>query len=128
MALPSALSRKCFCKCVDDVRLYVAVSSAIGGHPHTLADSGRYPRNGVLRGAVLSGSASEALAMDHAVLAAQVAEDIDIIVERRKAGEGAQVRAAQVACQIVDLGDVRHKIALVRILQEKVGGYGLFGL
>ena len=44
--------------------------------------------------------------MDHAVLAAQVAEDIDVADERRKAGEGAQVRAAQVACQIVDLGDV----------------------
>ena len=64
--------------------------------------------------------------MDHAVFAAQLAEDIDVVDERRKAGEGAQVRAAQVACQIVDLGDVRHKIALVRVLQE-VGGYGLFG-
>ena len=115
------------CKCVDDVRLYVAASSAIGGRPHTLADGGRYPRNGVLRGAVLSGCAREAPAMDHAVLAAQVAEYIDVVDERRKVGEGAQVRAAQVACQIVDLGDVRHKIALVRVLQEKVGGYGLFG-
>ncbi|MEW8689067.1 MAG: hypothetical protein AB2556_24875 [Candidatus Thiodiazotropha sp.] len=63
--------------------------------------------------------------MDHAVLAAQVAEDIDVVDERWKAGEGAQVRAAQVASQIVDLGDVRHKIALMRVLQEKVGGYGL---
>ena len=72
-------------------------------------------------------TAREAPAMDHAVLAAQVAEDIDVVEERRKAGEGAQVRAAQVSCQTVDLGDVRHKIALVRVLQEKVGGYGLFG-
>ena len=115
------------CKCVDDVRLYVAASSAIGGHPHTLADGSRYPRNGVLRGAVLSGCAREAPAMIHAVLMAQVAEDIDVVNECRKAEEGAQVRAAQVACQIVDLGDVRQKIALVRVLQEKVGGYGLFG-
>lgn len=65
--------------------------------------------------------------MDYAVLAAQVAEDIDVVDERRKAGEGAQVRAAQVARQVVDLGDVRHKTALVRVLQEEVGGYGLFG-
>ncbi|MEW8689158.1 MAG: hypothetical protein AB2556_25330, partial [Candidatus Thiodiazotropha sp.] len=63
--------------------------------------------------------------MDHAVLTAQVAEDIDVIDERRKAGEGAQVRAALVARQVVDIGDVRHKIALVRVLQEEVGGYGL---
>ena len=115
------------CKCVDDVPLYVAASSAIGGYPHTLADGDRYPRNGVLRGAVLSGCAREAPAMDHAVLAAQVAKDIDDVDECRKAGEGAHVHAAQVACQIVNLGDVRQKIALVRVLQEKVGGYGLFG-
>ena len=55
--------------------------------------------------------------MEHAVLAAQVAKDIDVVDKRRKAGEGAQGRAAQIACQIVDLGDVRYKIALVRVLQ-----------
>ena len=55
--------------------------------------------------------------MEHAVLAAQVAEDTDVVDERRKAGDGAQVRAAQIACQIVDLGYVRYKIALVRVLQ-----------
>ena len=115
------------CKCVDDVRLYVAASSAIGGHPHTLAEGGRYPRNGVLGRAVLSGCAREAPAMDHAVLAVQGAKDIDVVDKHRKAGEGAQVRAAQVACQIVDCGDVQHKIALVSVLQEKMGGYGLFG-
>ena len=47
--------------------------------------------------------------MEHAVLAAQVAKDIDVVDKRLKAGEGAQVRAAQIACQIVDLGDTRSR-------------------
>ena len=98
---------------MDDVRLYVAASSAIGGHPHTIADGGRNPRNCVLRRPVLSGCAREVPAMDHEVLVAQVAENIDVVDECRKAREEAQVRAAQSACQIVNLGDVRHKIALV---------------
>ena len=44
-------------KCVDYIRLHVAASSAIGGRPKTLAGSGGYPRNGVLRRAVFSGCA-----------------------------------------------------------------------
>ena len=55
--------------------------------------------------------------MEQAVFAAQVAKDTDVVDKRRKAGEGAQVRAAQIACQIVDLGDAQYKIALVRVLQ-----------
>ena len=65
--------------------------------------------------------------MEHAILAAQVAKYINVVDERRKAGKGAQVRTAQVACQIVDFGDVRPKVALLRVLQEKVGGNSLFG-
>ncbi|MEW8689203.1 MAG: hypothetical protein AB2556_25555, partial [Candidatus Thiodiazotropha sp.] len=45
-------------------------------------------------------------------------------VEGRGGGAGA---CSQVARQVVDLGDVRHKDALVRVLQEEVGRYGLFG-
>ena len=50
---------------MDDVRLYVAASSAIKGRPHTRADGGRYPCNDVLRGAVLSGCAREACSRAH---------------------------------------------------------------
>ena len=55
--------------------------------------------------------------MEHAVLTAQVAKDIGRRRQTLEGREGAQVRAAQIACQIVDLGDVRYKIALVRVLQ-----------
>ena len=37
------------------------------------------------------------------------------------------MRAAQVAGQVVDPGNVWYKIAFVRVLQEKVGGHGFFG-
>ena len=101
--------------------------SVIGGRPHTFAGGGGYPRNGVLRGSDFSGCAREAPSMGHAVLATEVAKDKDVVDERWKARKGAQMRAAQIACQIVDLGNVRHKVALVRVFQEKVGGYSLFG-
>ncbi|MEW8689093.1 MAG: hypothetical protein AB2556_25005 [Candidatus Thiodiazotropha sp.] len=57
----------------------------------------------------------------------QVAVDVHIVDERWKPREGAQVRAAQMAGQIVDLGDVWHKIALRRVLQEKVGCHSPLG-
>ncbi|MEW8688344.1 MAG: hypothetical protein AB2556_21235, partial [Candidatus Thiodiazotropha sp.] len=74
-----------------------------------------------------SGGAREAPAMDHAVIPPQIAEDIDIVDERQKPRERAQVRAAQVPGQIVDLSDVGEEVAFVRDVQEKVGDHCLYG-
>ena len=104
----------------------MAAGGAIGVLPHTLVYGVRDAVDCVFRGPALSGRAGEAPTTDHAVFAAQVAKDVHVVDERRKPLQGAQVDAAQVAGEVVDPGDVGHKIALVRVLQEKMGSHGLF--
>ena len=64
--------------------------------PSPILTCSSYPCDNVLRRAILSG-VGEVPALDHAVLTAQVAVDVDVVDERRNPGEGMQVRAAQVA-------------------------------
>ena len=66
--------------------------------------------------------------LEDTVFTAEIAEHVDVVNECGKPLQQTQVGAAEVPCQVVDLADVGHEVAVMRVLEKEMGGQRFFAL